>query len=554
MLSGITLHPVPDVVQYLLASKGIEAELFRGEYNSHVAEAHGSALTEFAPDVVLLVPALDQCRYRGSLLDEASVQQAAVDDQVDSLLVLCRTINARTGATLVLANFPPAIQHDLGAPRNRVIGSDWNFRRLVNLGLGLHAPSFVQICDLEFLATRHGASAYDERGRFEWKQPFSGPMQADVAREIAHIVVSLHAPARKVLVTDLDNTLWGGVIADDGLDGIEVGTTSPRGEAFRAFQEYLQRLSGRGVLLAVASKNSPEIAAEPFRSHPEMVLRWEDFVAFEAGWNPKPQSIERIAAALGLGLDSVVFVDDNPAEIEQMRQFLPMVGTVALGDDPATFVRRLAETRYFESASLTAEDVARVGQYRAEQARTQLRESIGDLDAYLASLEMTATCGPITARDVPRCAQLINKSNQFNLTTRRRSESELLEFVSDPAAFGFWMRLADKYGDNGIIAVVLGTARGGALDIDTWVMSCRVLQRGVEQETLRRIMEIAAARGCGEVRGHYIPTSRNGLVENLYPSLGFGEETATADGVTYRLTMTKFVPPRTHIAMADQPS
>jgi FkbH-like protein len=233
-------------------------------------------------------------------------------------------------------------------------------------------------------------------------------------------------------VLDLDNTLWGGVVADDGLEGIEVGDTSPRGEAFKAFQKYIASLKARGILLAVASKNDHAKAAEVFEKHPEMVLRLGDFVSFQANWEPKSDNIRRMAAELNLGLDSFVFVDDNPAEIEIVRQFAPEVATIELGPDPSEYVAQLQDCRLFEPRNITSEDVERTQQYQSEAQRQALSATITDMDAYLASLAMEGEIGGFAPVDIPRLAQLINKSNQFNLTTRRRTEADLLALARDP--------------------------------------------------------------------------------------------------------------------------
>src|SRR5439155_845647 len=240
---------------------------------------------------------------------------------------------------------------------------------------------------------------------------------------------------KKAIVLDLDGTVWGGVIGDDGLEGIEIGTTSPRGEAFRAFQQYIATLRRRGVLLAVCSKNDHATAVEPFERHPDMVLRMTDFAAFKANWQPKSENLRAIASELNLGVDSLVFLDDNPAEIELVRQFVPEVNTLLLGPDPAGYVAQLQDTRWFEPKGITPDDLARADRYRDDARRQELQSSLIDLTAYLESLDMRAIVRKFEPVDVPRISQLINKSNQFNLTTVRRSEAQLHAVMADPAYF-----------------------------------------------------------------------------------------------------------------------
>src|SRR6185312_12379917 len=334
------------------------------------------------------------------------------------LLGRCALAHERSHAAIVLANFVPLPYHDLGPFRLRSLGTDWSFPRLVNLELGLSAPPFVHFCDLEFLAARRGLLASrDERAWFESKQLGAPDFLVDVAREIAHLVAWRHRPSKKVLALDLDGTLWGGVIGDDGLEGIEIGDTSPRGEAFKAWQRYVRDLNERGVLLAACSKNEEATAEEPFVRHPEMVLKREHFASFKANWRPKSENLRAIADELSLGLDSFVFVDDNPAEIEQVRQACPEVTSIHLGPDPAHYIVQLKEARCFEPQQLTEEDRLRAQSYRNEEQRRKLETASVDMDGYLKSLEMVAIAAPLASLDVPRAAQLINKSNQFNPTT-----------------------------------------------------------------------------------------------------------------------------------------
>ncbi|MCZ2078809.1 MAG: HAD-IIIC family phosphatase [Bryobacterales bacterium] len=537
-LGGCSLYPLNELARHMLSVEGYACEVFTGDFDNYVSEImdEASALYRFAPQVVFLLPSPGRCKYQGRWTDARQVQQAQAVETASQLLDLCRRVYERTGAEVLLSNFILPGGFDPGAYRTRTLASDWSFRKMVNLELGLNAPPYVHLCDLEFLAYRRGATASeDARGWFETKQPCAPDLLADIAKEIAVLVRGFRKGHKKVLVLDLDNTLWGGVVGDDGLEGIEIGDTSPRGEAFKTFQRYILSLAGRGILLAVSSKNDHEKAIEPFDKHPEMVLRPQHFVSFKANWNPKSENIREMAAELNLGLDSFVFVDDNPAEIEIVRQFLPEVSTILLGPDPAAYTRELQDSRYFEPRSITAEDAGRTAQYRQEAERRTLLASATDMDAYLASLEMEATLREFNPIDAPRIAQLINKSNQFNLTTRRRTEAEVLELAGDPGAAAFTIRLRDRFGDHGLIAVIIAKivpGKGGPVfEIDTWLMSCRVLKRQVEQETLNEIARLARLHSCAEIRGVYIPTAKNGMVRDLYPQMGFrpasGSETHT---------------------------
>lgn len=559
IMGGYTPFPLNELLGHFLAADGLstswKAEFLLGDYDNYVSEIVGefSRLDEFKPEVILLLPSHRQCRYNGLWLDAREKQEAQVRNTAAQILDLCRAANKRTGAEIVLANFPLPGRLDPGPYRTRTLGSDWSFRKAVNLELGLNSPPFVHICDVEFLSARRGTlHAWDARGWFESKQPYSPDLLLDVAREAAHLIVSLRRSPKKVVVLDLDNTLWGGVIGEDGLEGIEIGDTSPRGQAFKAFQEYLLSLTQRGILLAVASKNDHEKAVEPFEKHPEMALRMTDFVAFKANWQPKSENIRQIAAELNVGLDSLVFVDDNPAEVEIVRQFAPEVEAVLIGDDPSEFVGLLQDARFFEPVSITAEDLERMRQYKQETQRQELLVDVTDMRAYLESLAMQAVVREFRSVDVPRISQLINKSNQFNLTTRRRTETEVAAVMADPQYFGFTVRLADRFGDYGLISVVVAKVADGTLEVDTWLMSCRVLKRQVEEEVLNEIVRRARARGCTRIKGVYRPTSKNGMVRGHYPALGFTALPSPETALEFELDVQQYTARETKIRINER--
>jgi FkbH-like protein len=550
LLAGYTTHPLRELLVHVLDVEGIECELFSGEYDNYTSEILEleSPLYRFEPNVVVILPSHRRCRYPGKLTDPAEEPRAQADEQVRTLLELCGVVRQRTGADVLLGNFVPPAHFDPGPFRARALGSEWAFRRYVNLELGLRAPREVHICDLDYLAARRGlVASRDDRAWFESKQLGAPDFLVDVARELAHLVVSLRKSPKKVLVLDLDNTLWGGVVGDDGLQGIEIGDTSPRGEAFKAFQHYILSLTERGILLAVCSKNDEEVAKEAFEKHPEMVLRMNHFAGFRANWNPKSDNIRALAEELNLGLDSFVFVDDNPAEIEIVRQFCPQVTNILLGPDPSTYVATLQDARLFEPTQMTKEDALRVEQYRVEADRRALLASSTDMESFLTSLEMIGRVHRLGDEDLPRATQLINKSNQFNLTTVRRSEVEVQALARSARHGCFTVRLEDRFGDHGLISVVLTEARGEDLLIDTWVMSCRVLKRGVEDVVVNEIAAIAREKGSKRVVGTYLPTAKNGMVRGLYPQMGFSLLEEAPDRCSFILDVTTFTERPHHI-------
>ncbi|MBN8902128.1 MAG: HAD-IIIC family phosphatase, partial [Rhodospirillales bacterium] len=334
----------------------------------------------------------------------------------------------------------------------------------------------------------------DARWWFHSRHPFAIAASGLVAHAASRLLAGARGLAKKCLVLDLDNTLWGGVIGDDGLAGIRLGAGAD-GEAFVAFQLYVRALKERGVILAACSKNDAETAASVFRDHPDSVLRFEDFAVFVANWDNKADNLRDIARRLNLGLDALVFVDDNPMERDIVRRQLPEVAVVDLPEDPSGYVTALAAPGWFEAAAFSAEDAERSRYYADNAAREAVRSRFVDMGAYLHSLEMVATVGGADPFHLPRMAQLIGKSNQFHLTGTRYGEAELAALAARPDVTVRHIRLADRFGDNGLIACLLLRHDGGDLVVDTWVMSCRVLGRSVEAFTVGLIRDIARAEG-----------------------------------------------------------
>ena len=333
---------------------------------------------------------------------------------------------------------------------------------------------------------------------------------------------------------DLDNTVWGGVIGDDGMEGIRLAQGDATGEAHLSVQRLALALRERGVVLAVSSKNTGSVARRPFAEHPDMLLREQHIAVFQANWNDKATNIRAIASDLALGLESLVFLDDNPVERGLIRRELPEVAVPELDEDPASYARTLAAAGYFESVRFSDEDRVRAEMYQGNARRLGLQKQTGDIDAYLRSLDMRILFGRFDRTTRARVSQLINKSNQFNLTTRRYTESEVGACEADPDAFGLHARLIDNFGDNGIICVVICRAAAPATwVIDTWLMSCRVLGRRVEQMVLREILLRARSRGIRTVAGIYRPTERNAMVRDHYAKLGFTQVGEDADGATH---------------------
>ncbi len=365
------------------------------------------------------------------------------------------------------------------------------------------------------------------------KLPFSNELVPIYADYVCRLIAALRGKSRRCLILDLDNTLWSGVVGDDGLEGIILGQGDPTGEAHLDVQQTALRLRDRGIVLAISSKNSDEIARRVFRDHPEMLLKEEHISAFHANWDDKATNIQAIAEELSLGLESMVFLDDNPSERALVRRLLPDVAVPELPPNPALYSETLLAAGYFEAITFTIEDRQRAAFYQTNARRAALEKQAINLDSYLASLEMAATFLPFDASNRARIVQLINKTNQFNLTTKRYSEAEVSAIERDPECFTLQVRLADAFGDNGMISVVICRRQNSTWLIDTWLMSCRVLGRKVEAALLGEMLHHARQIGVTHITGVYRPTERNGLVADHYKNLGFAFLRSEEDGTTF---------------------
>jgi FkbH-like protein len=484
-------------------------------------------LSAFDPQFMLL--ALDAHEIQSGLSLDAPETEItdAVTRQVDGLRALWRVGRQRYGAQIIQQTFVPTALPLFGSYDGLVPGSPVAFlERLNNAIRSAAREDGVLLLDLAWLGRRCiGEEIGDPVRWHQAKQLVAPHFTPQYGDWVARIVGASLGVSRKCLVLDLDNTIWGGVIGDDGLEGIRLGQGDALGEAFLDFQRYAAALGKRGIVLAVCSKNDPAIAEKAFSDHPEMVLRRGDIASFVANWDDKATNLRRIARELNLGLDSMVFVDDNPAERHIIRRELPGVAVPELPDDVAYYAGRVADAGYFEAAAFTADDIMRARAYRTNAERQAILERTTDMEGYLKNLAMTLVASEIRPVDLPRASQLINKSNQFNLTTRRYTEAELTRLVNDPSIVALCFRLRDRFGDNGLISVVLARPdeRWGenALLLDTWLMSCRVLGRQVEAAALEVVAKEAALRGARSLIGEYRPTARNGLVSDHYAKLGF---------------------------------
>lgn len=514
---------------------------------------NGDQIAADPPDAVLL--ALDRRTLNlHAPIGDAAAADASVQRSLQRYQHIAGAFAGRTGRSVIVQTLPPDVSDSQLSMDAWLPGSARYLRVEFNRRLAVAAhESSTLVFDAAAVAEIVGSAAWDA-GRYWYiaKLPFDPACMPLYSDRLVKLIAAMLGKSRRVLVLDLDNTLWGGVIGDDGIEGIVLGPGNPRGEAHQAIQRLALQYKERGIILCVASKNTEEIALDAFSRHPDMLLRHDDLTMFQVNWNDKASNIKALAETLELGLDAFVFVDDNPAERKQVRDVLPTVAVPELPEDAATWIPVLQAAAYFEQVGFSTEDRARTAYYQGNARRTVQARTIGDHDKFLESLQMIMTVAPFDGVDRARIAQLIAKSNQYNLTTRRYSESEISAMQESAELETLQIRLADMFGDNGMISVVICRKSGAIWDIDTWIMSCRVLGRGVEQAVLNLLATRAREAGATELRGRYIQTAKNGIVKDHYARLGFVQTDARDGGETcWALSLHDFVPRAAAIAVRE---
>jgi len=523
-----------------------------GQYQQELLDST-SPLHRFSPQVVLC--ALDARHLVGGIDGVSGAE--AVDSAVSRLVELWGIARSSFGCQVIQQTLLPIFPAVIGNNEHRLATSRRWRVSAINQSLRCRADlAGVDLLALDSAADQHGVDSWYSdtlwnRAKQEI-QSAAAPMYGELA---VRLIAAQIGRSSKCLVLDLDNTLWGGVIGDDGLDGIVLGQGSSQGEAFLEFQRWVLDQSHRGVILAVCSKNDEANALMPFDDHPEMVLSRSDVAVFVSNWEDKASNLRTIAQRLNIGIDSLVFVDDSPFERDIVRRELPMVAVPELPDDPASFARCISDAGYFEALSITADDLNRTQQYQANLQREIPQGTATDLNSYLASLKMELWAAPFDRMNLKRIVQLINKTNQFNLTTRRYTEEQVAVLIGAPDVVGLYFRLTDRFGDNGIISVIIARIDGDdtrKMVIDTWLMSCRALGRQVENACMNVLAASAERIGATEIVGEYIPTAKNNLVREHFRKLTFlpVEESPDLRSV-WRLPLESYVPFDTFITVRE---
>jgi FkbH-like protein len=559
ILSSATTSHLPTGIRVAGLRRSLAIEIYEAPYGMYFQELMSSeptGLRAFAPQAVLL--ALDARHLAASA-------GATADTALELLQSCWRRANDTFHCQIIQQTVMPVLPNLLGSNEDRMPSSPAAIVQEINRRLpALAAAESVDLLAVDRIIAGEGLTLWHDPALWHRSKHEVHPRAAALYGEhLVRLLAAARGRSAKCLVLDLDNTLWSGVIGDDGLEGIILGQGSEVGEAHAELQRYALSLTERGIILAVCSKNDEANALAPFTSHPEMILRGEHIACFVANWQDKATNLRSIAKQLNIGIDALVFVDDNPAERAIIRQELPEVHVPELSDDPSTFVPTLAAAGYFEALRLTGDDRSRASQYQANAERERLKESATDMDAYLRSLRMTLTAGPFDTLNLARITQLINKTNQFNLMTERLTEAEVSARMNDPRWLTLYARLTDRFGDNGLIAVLMAhiddTQRTAT--IETFLMSCRVLGRGVEQACLNLLAAAAQQREAQRLIGQFRPTEKNAMVRELYTTLGFIELPDHNGTTRYALDLATFTPHAVHMeinnlreATGDQPA
>jgi len=562
VLSSSTINHLPPAIRVAGLRRRMMIDVHIGAYGQYRQDLLDSAssLHKFAPQIVLFSISARDTIAGVPLTATIDEVNETIVRSIDELRLLWRKAREAFNATIIQQTFLDITEPVFGSYDRLVPGAPARVvKQLNDQLLKAAAQDSVLLLDVAHASERDGIDAWFDKGSWLHGKLEIAPEAAALYGDmVGRIVAAQRGLSKKCLVLDLDNTLWGGVVGDDGLEGLVLGEGSAVGEAHLAVQRYAKQLKERGIILAVCSKNDHAVAESAFRDHPEMLLRRPDISAFMANWDDKAENLKAIAAQLNIGLDSLVFVDDNPVERARIRQSLPMVTVPELPKDIAHYVRCLADAGYFEAVAFTSEDRQRTEQYAANAEREAFLKSSGSMDDFLRALQMSAVFGQFRTADLVRVTQLFNKTNQFNTTTRRYTAEEVANFAAAAETMTLQFRLLDKYGDNGIVSAMIlrpDSKQPEVFEIDNWVMSCRVFGRQLEFEAMNIAVEQARRRGMKALRATYIPTPKNGVISELYPSLGFcpvGDGTPGNGGRCWFLDLAKHITRSTHISRSEQ--
>lgn len=533
ILGGSTTRDIRDILELFLLNYGIRPCFYESEYNQYYADGMfpNPALEEFHPDILYIHTSNRNIEQYPSLEDDRTLVTQKLQAEYERFQALWEHLHAVYGCPVIQNNFEPPLYRLLGNRDASDHRGRWNYIQRLNQMFYEYADTHQDfyIHDICYEAADYGLERWSDP--FYWnmyKYAMCVPAIPYTAFQLARIIKSIFGRNKKVLNLDLDNTLWGGVIGDDGPENIEIGQETSLGQTYAEFQDYLKQHKKLGVLLSVNSKNNEDTALSGLE-RADSVLKREDFVAFRANWEPKSHNLYATAEELKLLPESFVFVDDNPAEREIVRQEVPGAAVPEI-TKVEEYIRVLDRSGFFEVTNFSEDDLKRNEMYLANEQRNRMQKNFSDYGDYLRSLEMKAQIGAFDPEYFSRIAQLTNKSNQFNLTTHRYSQSEIEQIAADPQYLTLCGRLEDKFGDNGVVSIVIGRKEKDVLHIELWLMSCRVLKRGMEYAMMDTLVKQCRDYGIRQIYGYFYPTAKNAMVKDFYALQGFEKLEEDADG------------------------
>ncbi len=543
ILGGSTTSEIKNILELFLLNIGIKPHFYESEFNKYYEDAlFGSTeLDKFNPDIVYLhTTNKNIVKYPGldNNIDEIST---LINNEVERYKTIWSSLS-RFNCPIVQNNFDYTLNRSLGNLDCYDIHGKTYFINQLNdkFSQEARATSQLYINDINYLSSYIGLKDwFDKSLWYQAKYALSMDSMPELAFNISKIMNSIFGKSKKCLVLDLDNTCWGGVIGDDGLNGIDIGLETAISESFTSFQKYVKKLKKRGVILAVCSKNDFQNAKEGFE-HPDSILRFDDFSSFKSNWKAKNKNILEIAKEINIGTDSLVFIDDNPVERDLVSSQVPNVSVPNIGKDVINFIDYIDRGGYFEPISLLADDINRNAYYAGNIKREEEQSTFKSYDDFLSSLKMTAEIKTFPPVYLDRITQLTNKTNQFNLTTKRYNASEIKKIITNDEYIKIYGRLADKYGDNGLVAVSIGKLKENQCHIDLWLMSCRVLKRNMELAMLDEIVRQCKEKDVLEVIGYYYQSDKNSMVCNLYEKFGFTLKAVNGEDTIWSLNILNY--------------
>lgn len=525
ILGGSTTAEFKEMLDLFLLNIGIQGEFYESEYARYDEEIRylEKKLIAFKPDIIYFFTSnLNIKNFPKASTTELDYQEL-LKAELTQITSLWKIVKDHFNCIIIQNNYELPFTRVFGNLDNYHPFGKSKFINELNLELGKLAQEnkYVFINDINWLSSWMGLEKWHDRNLwFSYKYAFSFPAIIQIAKSASSIIAAIVGLSKKCLVLDLDNTLWGGVIGDDGVDGIILGAETPDGEAYRDFQKYILELKERGIILAICSKNEVENAKLGL-AHPDCLIKESDIAAMRSNWSPKHENIRDLASELNIDISALVFVDDNPAEREIVASQEPLVCVPNIGDDVSNFVKYLDQASYFEPSGFSNEDVLRNQMYKNNSERSNLAAKFDSYDDFLKSLEMAAEIHRFDSANLDRITQLINKTNQFNLTTKRFTFEEVRALAKSDKHISIYGKLRDKFGDNGLISIVSGEIFGNILEIDLWLMSCRVLKRGMEDAMMEQLIEMARASNISVIKGVFIPSAKNQMVKDFYEERGF---------------------------------